>query len=161
CLGDSVTLEAFASGGDSAYSFSWTPTFGLSQTSGATVKAAPNQTTTYTATVTSDTLTAFSQISITVMVLPTTSLLPIANSCVNQLPINLTGGSPGGGVYNGNGVVGSLFNPQQAGVGSHNIIYTFTDPNGCSSADTQLVQVFANPVVGLNFAVAIFCDCDP
>ncbi|MCX6200273.1 MAG: T9SS type A sorting domain-containing protein [Bacteroidetes bacterium] len=55
--------------------------------------------------------------------------------------IMLTGGTPTGGVYSGNGVNGIFFYPDSAGVGTHIISYTYTDSLGCSDWATAALQV--------------------
>jgi hypothetical protein len=56
-------------------------------------------------------------------------------------------GTPSGGTWSGTGVTGSTFNVQTAGVGSHQLIYNYTDANGCSAADTTSITVNPLPVV--------------
>jgi hypothetical protein len=48
-------------------------------------------------------------------------------------PVTLTGGTPVGGTYSGDGVVDNMFDPAQAGVGAHEITYTYTNSFGCSN----------------------------
>jgi hypothetical protein len=55
--------------------------------------------------------------------------------------ILLVGGTPFGGVYSGEGVVGNLFNPTIAGNGIHFIYYTYQDSNGCQSTVSKTVIV--------------------
>ncbi|MBL4592999.1 MAG: T9SS type A sorting domain-containing protein, partial [Flavobacteriales bacterium] len=61
--------------------------------------------------------------------------------CLNGLLATLPTGTPGGGLYSGTGVVGSNFDPLLAGVGNHNVIYTFTDGNSCINSDTTVITV--------------------
>jgi hypothetical protein len=49
--------------------------------------------------------------------------------------------SPAGGTWTGNGVFGSTFEPDTAGVGTHNLVYSFTDSLGCSGVDTISITV--------------------
>lgn len=53
--------------------------------------------------------------------------------------------TPIGGTFSGIGVVGGNFNPQIAGVGIHDLTYSFTDANSCSDSETIMVEVFALP----------------
>ncbi len=53
----------------------------------------------------------------------------------------LTGGTPAGGIYSGNGVSGNFFYPDSAGVGTHIVSYTYTDSIGCSDWATAALQV--------------------
>jgi hypothetical protein len=48
---------------------------------------------------------------------------------------------PTGGTWSGPGVTGNSFNPATAGAGTHNVIYTYTDSNGCSNSDTLVLTV--------------------
>lgn len=50
---------------------------------------------------------------------------------------------PTGGTFTGPGVSGTSFDPSTAGNGTHNIVYTYTDVNGCSASDTITVTVSA------------------
>ncbi len=50
-------------------------------------------------------------------------------------------GTPPAGSYLGAGVSGSNFNPATAGVGSHDIIYTYTNSNSCINSDTTTITV--------------------
>lgn len=61
--------------------------------------------------------------------------------CSNYPPFNLPVGFPVGGVYSGPGVSGNLFDPTQAGLGSHPVTYSFTDTAGCTNTDTVFFYV--------------------
>jgi len=52
--------------------------------------------------------------------------------CLSSSAIELVA-SPGGGSFNGPGISGNMFNPSKAGVGWHDIIYSFTDSNSCTN----------------------------
>ena len=73
--------------------------------------------------------------------------------CLNGGTVQFTateiGGLLGdGGIYTGNGVnTTGLFNPIIAGVGVHDITYTFTASNGCTNAQTQTIEVYPVPSV--------------
>lgn len=55
-----------------------------------------------------------------------------------------------GGIFSGTGISGSTFDPVTAGVGGpYTIIYTVTDANSCTNADTQ--QVVVNPLPDPSF----------
>ena len=86
--------------------------------------------------------------------------------CINYTAYALTGGSPTGGTYSGPGVSAGNFDPGVAGVGLHNIIYTYADSNNCSNSDTvqiivdfctgiqtvsgnQSISIFPNPSMGM------------
>lgn len=61
--------------------------------------------------------------------------------CADDANVVLTG-SPAGGIFTGSSVTGNQFDPS-VGAGNYSIIYNFTDPNGCSGADTVTVAVSA------------------
>ncbi len=61
--------------------------------------------------------------------------------CINDGLQSLSGGTPAGGTYSGTGVSGTNFDPNVAGVGTHTIMYSYTDVNGCSGTDNILMTV--------------------
>lgn len=61
--------------------------------------------------------------------------------CVNFGPIQLNGGTPQGGVYVGNGVLGTFFYPASSGQGTHTLSYTYVDQHGCENADNATIYV--------------------
>lgn len=79
------------------------------------------------------------------------------NVTVNALPVvNFTGlnpsystndgpstliGIPAGGVFSGEGISGNIFSPANAGIGGHNIVYVYTDGNGCMNATCQTTDL--------------------
>lgn len=75
--------------------------------------------------------------------------LPITGTCVGGSPFTLTG-SPTGGVFSGNGVSGGQFQPSAAGIGSHDVTYTYATANGCSGTATETVQVYNQPNVSIS-----------
>lgn len=50
-------------------------------------------------------------------------------------------GIPSGGAFNGQGMLGSVFNPVTAGIGNWPIVYLVIDSYGCRSSDTLVVVV--------------------
>lgn len=167
CLGDSGQLSA----GGNAVSYSWSPSATLSNSTMASPIAFPTVTTTYTMVganafgcVATDSQTVFvhSKPAVSFTLNPDTV-------CIGTAPFILTGGTPAGGTYSGTGVSGGTFGPADAGTGIHSILYTYTDVNGCSGADSakifvdlctgieawtgpELFSVFPNPSNG-NFIV--------
>jgi hypothetical protein len=80
--------------------------------------------------------------TVTVAPPPTVTLVPIDRQCSNNFtPIALTGGFPAGGTYSGPGVHNNRFTPSAAGLGTHVLTYTYTDPSGCTASITQPVMV--------------------
>lgn len=76
-----------------------------------------------------------------------TSAIPV--TCDNDAAFALNFVTPSGGNYSGPGVSGGQFDPQIAGAGSHNILYTYTDGNGCTNSTTIVAQVNSAPVATL------------
>jgi hypothetical protein len=73
---------------------------------------------------------------------PTVSFSPDNTSyCNNSGSVDLSGGSPTGGIYSGPGVSNGEFNPATAGGGLHPITYTYTNANGCSGGETVEYEV--------------------
>ena len=68
CLGESTHLEVGATGGSSNFSYSWSPTTGLSNPNIYNPVANPSQTTTYTCTVADNTTLDTQNVSVTVTV---------------------------------------------------------------------------------------------
>lgn len=68
--------------------------------------------------------------------------------------------SPAGGTWTGAGVFGSTFEPDTAGVGTHDLVYTYTDSLGCSGVDTVTIIVDlclgATPVSDLQTPISIY-----
>lgn len=81
-------------------------------------------------------------ITVVVNALPVVSYTEIQTPiCIYSAPVTLTAGTPANGTYSGLGVTGNSFNPSTAGAGTHNIIYTFTNGNGCTGSDTSQITV--------------------
>ena len=90
--------------------------------------------------------------------LPTPTFTGLASSyCTNSSLVSLTG-TPSGGTFSGTGINGNSFNPSTAGVGTHQIVYTYTDANLCTAYDTQSVVVNSVPVVSITGLPAIMCS---
>ncbi len=97
---------------------------------------------------------------LTVSTVPSVSLGAFAPVCELDDPFLMYGGSPPGGDYLGTGITGNFFDPQTAGTGTFNIIYTFADFTGCSDSATNKITV--NPVPDASFSgLALqYCNTD-
>ena len=90
------------------------------------------------------------QTTIVVNPLPIVSFTGLnAEYCVDDSPSTLTG-TPAGGYFTGAGTALNEFYPDVAGPGTHNITYTYTDPNGCTDFEIQSVIVYPLPIVTLD-----------
>jgi hypothetical protein len=75
--------------------------------------------------------------------------------CETDPAINLPVGTPATGTYSGNGVVGTTFNPNTAGVGAHYVVYSYTDSiTTCSNMDSTMIVVISCVGVDENGALA-------
>ncbi len=98
------------------------------------------------------------------------TLYCIYNSDVSLAPNHL------GGTFSGQGVTLATFSPSVAGVGSWQVVYTYTDPSGCTYSHSQDVRVdlctgvpenkwlntvslFPNPATG-NFKLKLYSSTD-
>ncbi len=60
--------------------------------------------------------------------------------CTSDAAVTLTG-TPAGGTFSGPGISGNIFDPAVAGAGTHGIMYSYTDVNGCSNSESKQVAV--------------------
>ena len=84
--------------------------------------------------------------------------------CISEPVFNVSGGSPIAilpsiGIYSGTGITGGVFTAQTAGVGAHNLTYTYTDGNGCTNAATDSIHVLANPVASFTLPANLDSSC--
>ena len=91
--------------------------------------------------------------SVTVINTPTIVFNPIADQCIGDVPVTLSG-LPTGGVFSGAGVSGNQFDPSLAGAGQHTL--TYTKGGLCGGSATVVVEVFARPTVSID-PVADLC----
>jgi len=73
--------------------------------------------------------------------LPTISFSGLGSSYCNDDPVVTLTGSPSGGSFSGPGITGNLFDPSLADTGFHEVVYSYTDSNGCTNSTTELVLV--------------------
>lgn len=71
--------------------------------------------------------------------LPSVSVSSVDALTTDDAPVAISA-SPAGGVFSGNGITGSKFNPA-VGVGVYTITYTYEDLNGCSNSATTKITV--------------------
>lgn len=98
-------------------------------------------------------------ILVTVTPAPAVALLAAEDTvCYNSENLTLNA-SPTGGVFSGNGVTDNRFYPSVAGAGSHDIVYSYTDPTtGCVGTDilTIVVQECTGIVEVMNSNLTIY-----
>lgn len=142
CVGDSILLSSTG-----ATSYTWFPNTGLKFYSPSAVKVAPTITSNYTLTGTLNSV-CFETVNITVNVHPLPNVTfnqAHANLCFNEPPVSLnglpSGGQYYGGPFTGLGIISGSFHPIMAGLGGHNIVYTYTDANNCSNSASATLTV--------------------
>ena len=106
-----------------------------------------------------------SSFTLTVNALPNVSFAGLASEYPVNAPDVTLFGLPIGGVFNGTGISGNKFIPSLAGVGVHQVSYSFTDIAGTGCTNTtpnQEVIVRGLPIVGITNLVdnQIFCFND-
>ncbi|MFH1319235.1 MAG: T9SS type A sorting domain-containing protein [Bacteroidota bacterium] len=80
--------------------------------------------------------------TLTVNPLPNVSIVGLDTGyCLNDAAVILTG-APSGGAFSGTGINGNQFDPDTAGIGTHAIIYSYTDGNGCTDSVLDSVAVY-------------------
>ncbi|MES2557366.1 MAG: PKD domain-containing protein [Bacteroidota bacterium] len=148
CAGDNVVLTSSSATGN-VWSTGAT-------TQSVTVTASGNYTVTFTNG--SGCSATSGQTVVTVNALPTVTFGLLADMCDYSAPVSLTQGSPAGGVYSGNGVSGSLFDPSVAGLGVATLTYDYTDANGCTGSATSdlFVGDCASLTEAVNLNITIF-----
>ena len=145
CLGDSLSLQA-----NGATNYSWSPSAGLSATTGAYVIAKPQESTNYTLTGDVSGCRITLNFSITVNPIPDVHFSNLNAVCANDFAFPLTGGTPIGGTYNGPGVRGGQFEPTSTGAGSFTLLYIYTNSFGCSNISSSNINVKSLPEVSLS-----------
>jgi len=104
-----------------------------------------NQTITYS--VTSSGCSGTDQIVVTVKAKPIANAGPNLATCSGATPFALTGFSPSGGTWSGNGVsTGGTFTPSVGLIGTNTLTYSVTS-NGCTGTDTRTMTVSATVTV--------------
>lgn len=137
CSGNSVTLTSSAATGNTWSNGETTPSITVS---------VPG---TYTVVASNGACSSAASTGTTVVINPnpTVSLAAIADLCLDDPAFTLSGGSPAGGTYSGNGVSGGQFTPAVAGAGTTTLTYTYTDSNGCSG--TASIDVLVDDCAGI------------
>jgi hypothetical protein len=94
---------------------------------------------------------------ITVNAEPDITFSPLSDVCIDAASVTLNNATPSGGTYSGLGVSSGVFNPAVAGAGTHDIIYSSTDNNSCSTVDTTSITVNALPVLSFTGLASDYC----
>lgn len=73
-------------------------------------------------------------ITVTVNPLPVVSITAIPAFVNYQATPLILSGNPSGGTFSGQGMTGNSFDPHAAGLGSHSILFNYSDGNNCSNS---------------------------
>jgi hypothetical protein len=151
CAGSSTMLQA-----SEGASYSWS----TGETTSA-IEVSPDTNSTYSVLVfdTNGCSSSASQ-NITITPNPLVSFSPDNTTyCNNSGSVDLSGGSPSGGVYSGSGVSNGTFNPAAAGGGLHPVTYTYTNAAGCSNSSSVEFEVAV--CTGVEAAAGITLELRP
>lgn len=91
--------------------------------------------------------------TITLLSAPSVNFTALTNVCQEVPPFRITqaselSGQTGIGTYSGPGLTSTgIFNPAEAGVGTHTLQFTFLSANGCSESISQTITVMPTPSV--------------
>lgn len=150
CIGESIDIGArpAASNGTAPYQYVWTPKSSLDSDVAENPIASPTVTTEYVLTVyDANNCMDRDSMVVTVNPLPQPTITNIQDHYCIYDSMFILQGSPKGGVFEGNGISGSVFIPAAAGVGQHEIKYTYTDANGCTNSVSYIVEVHPEPII--------------
>lgn len=151
CDGSSTTLNGSATYGSSPYSYSWTPTAGLSDPNVQNPIASPSATTAYTLTVTDNASnTSTDVVVITVNPLPPVNAGGNQTICLGATITFFTTST--GGTYNWTFGDGGTSNTRVSpyaytAAGTYNVNVIVSDVNGCTATDGAIITVADYPVV--------------
>jgi hypothetical protein len=164
CSGSSLPISVMGPA-VSSYTWAWSPSAGLSTTTGANVIATPSVTTTYTVigtptsgAVTPDTMSIVVNVGAVVGV---PVITPVGSICATAAPITLTADSTGG-VWSGAGITNSAlgtFDPAIAGQGPHTIAYTIM--SGCGATGITTIMVDSAASVNITASNTLLCSVIP
>ncbi|OYT12521.1 MAG: hypothetical protein B6I18_00005 [Bacteroidetes bacterium 4572_112] len=89
---------------------------------------------------------------------PIVSIDNLSNEyCLNADDVNITT-TPSGGVFAGTGISGNVFSASTAGVGSFDVLYTYTNAQACSNTDTVSITVNALPDASFSGYASTYCN---
>ena len=168
CLGDNASLSASASGGSGPYSYLWSG----GQTGPSITNNPGVGTNNYSVTVTDSKICkATASASVIVNPLPVVSISNLdADYCQDENNVTITGiPTSNSGVFsefpglsdNNNGT--AVLSPTTINPGTtKNVIYTYTDGNGCASSTTQAVYIRndLSPHPVFDNLDDVYCDAD-
>jgi len=144
CSGDSISLVVISSGGNGNVNYSWS-SIPIGFSSNVAIQTVvPLVSTTYIVSVSDNNTTLIDSVSVFVNSTPQVYFDIVSSLCEDEGSVNMTSISPVGGVFSGQGVVGSTFDPQISGVGTFPITYSYAGANSC--VGTMVKNITVNPL---------------
>ncbi|HEX8514777.1 MAG TPA: T9SS type A sorting domain-containing protein [Bacteroidia bacterium] len=147
CLGNNTTLGSAINGGQHPYTYSWSPSTGLSSTTAAKPVATPTVTTTYTVTVTGNgtgACSATDQVTVTVNQPISFTVTGSNTSCIGATTYSVsavqTGVNYTWSISGGSSGTGSSFTADIASTGA-TVTFTGSYPNGGCANVTKTLYV--------------------
>lgn len=172
CPGGAAPISAQGSGGDGGnYTYSWSPTTGLSNPNAAMTSASPATTTSYVVTVSDQcgSPVATNTVVITVLPLPTLTVTPDVYGGCAPLCVTFTGASnPTAASWTyqfGDNSTSSSLNPNHcySNVGTYDITFDVTDIYGCQNSISypNMITVHPDPIPGFTATPEITSILNP
>lgn len=107
-----------------------------------------------------DICTASDDLVVSTIPVPAIMVTGRDSACISASPF-IPSAQPEGGYWSGLGVNDGLFDPLEAGLGPHDLVYVYTDQStGCSGVGYSTITVTAPPIVDAGPAITI-CDNAP
>ncbi|MBP7167608.1 MAG: DUF2341 domain-containing protein [Bacteroidia bacterium] len=157
CHGDSIQLDVIATGGIPNYTYSWSPTPGLNNTTNSIVNAAPDSSTLYTVMATDGCVfTSTLDILVPVIPQPVIDITPSQTQTCEGESISLTANGAISYSWDQGVLDGIPFTPTQT---STYTVYG-TDINGCTGSDNITIPVYPIPVAGISSSSTTICSGD-
>jgi len=159
CPGSSTVITALG-----ATTYSWSPSIGLSSTTGSPVTSTPLTSTTYTVIGSSGGCTAKDSIIININPTPTVTVNATgiaAAICAGDTMGLIAGGaltytwSPGAGL---NATTGSYVIASPGSTATYTV--TGTDGNGCTNTATAVIAVYPTPTINISSSTPAICSGD-
>jgi len=153
--------STFVLSASGASSYAWSPSVGLSATSGSQVSGTTTQDRVYKVVGSNGMCSTEDSIAIYWYPNPTVNYVSNDTVCNGDTAMSLTNGMPKGGVYSGAFVINdTMFAASSAGLGSYPIIYSYTDSVGCSDTAHGMVIVEQAPFSAFSGLDSAYCFGD-
>lgn len=92
---------------------------------------------------------------------PVVSITGLQPGYCSNTPGDTLTGNPSGGIFSGSGISGNIFSPSSLTPSVYQVIYTYSDTNGCAGSDTLSTEVFSLPVVDFGGLDTGYCENAP